>query len=109
MAPLQRLPSHKGGALGLSSSRHHRLFGWESVVKFYDSTPMEVRKEILTLEAKEFGDHMYDSDSKYSSSGLKWFHDLGKLRKRRLHFLHSITMHCQMETLLSMLIRDKKN
>ena len=41
-------------------------------------------------------------------SSLKWISNSGKFRRLRIHFLHSITHHHQMETLLSMVIRDKK-
>lgn len=31
-----------------------------------------------------------------------------KIHKRRLHFIHSVALHCQLETLHHMVICDKK-
>jgi len=77
------------------------------MANFISSAPLEVRKEILHLEAKEFGDHKYHSDLEIGGSSLKWVPDPWKFRKRRLHFLHAIKLHCQMEMLLNMVICGK--
>lgn len=71
MAPCQRLLSHSGGAPGKSSFRHHRLFGWKLVANLFGVVPMEVRKEIQTLEPKEFGDQMYHSHTEICSGNTK--------------------------------------
>lgn len=60
------------------------------------------------MEAKDFGDHDYFSDTAIGGSNLKCVLDLGNFCKRRFHFLYSITLHCQLETLLSMVIWDKQ-
>ena len=90
MAPQERLPSHRGGTPRSSSLP---LFRCESMANFFKSDPLEVKKEILHLEAKEFNDHVYFSDLEIGGSSLKWVLDPGKFRKRRLHFLHSISLH----------------
>lgn len=77
------------------------------MANFFEVAPLEVRKEILHLEAKEFGDHVYFSDLKIRGSSLKWVPDPGNFSKRRIHFLHSISFHRHLETLLSMVIWDK--
>lgn len=64
MDPCQRLSTCRGGAPRASSSRHMSHFGWESVANYFNVTPLMARKEILNLEAKEFGDHKYFSYSK---------------------------------------------
>lgn len=108
MEPEIHASCHRGGTSRSSSSRHLRLFGWESISNFFDVTPLEVHKEILQLEAKEFGDKDYLSDKNIGGSSLKWILDLGKFHSRRIHFLHSIIHFCQMETLLSMVISNKQ-
>lgn len=62
----------------------------------------------MRLEAKEFYDRQYFSDSEISGGCLKWVSDPRKIRKRCLHFMHSISPHHQLETLLNMVIRDKQ-
>lgn len=94
MAPCQRLSNCKGGAPGASSSIHFYLFRWESEANFFDLAPLEVRNEIIHLEARGFGDRKYHSDSEIGGSSLKRVPNLEKFRKRRLHLLHSITLHC---------------
>lgn len=74
----------------------------------FDAVPFEVRKEIHTLELREFGDIMYHSDSKVCVGKTKWLLDPGKWRKQRLHFLHLIYTHIQMDTLLHIVLRDKQ-
>ena len=54
------------------------------MAKFFGSNPLEVRKEILHLESKEFGDHKYHSNSEIGGSNLKWVPDLGMFSKRIL-------------------------
>lgn len=108
MASRQRLFNCGGGAPGGFSSRRRRLFGWESVANCFDATIMEVRKEIHTMEAKEFGGRMYPSDIEICNGNMKWMPNPRKLRKRRLYFLHFISTHKQMETLLNMVLCDKQ-
>lgn len=50
--------------------------------------PLEVRNEILHLEAKEFSSQIYFFDTEISDNTFRWTLDPGKFRKRRLHFLH---------------------
>lgn len=73
----------------------------------FDAVTLEVRKEILHLEAREFGDIKYHSDSEIGGNALKWIPNPGKFKKKRPHFLHSKTLHRQMETLLNLGIQDK--
>lgn len=61
---------------------------------------------MLQLEAKEFGDQVYFSYSDTGGNSLKQTLDQGNFHRRRIHFLHSIIHHRQMETIMSMLIRD---
>jgi len=84
------------------------LFGWESVANLFYEAPLEVRKEILNLEEREFGNRIYHSNSEIGGSSLKWVPNPKKFRTRRLHYLHSITLHLHIETLLSIIIRDKQ-
>jgi len=65
-------------------------------------------REIFHLESKECGDCSYFSDSKVEEDGLKWISDLGEFIKQRLHFLHSLAVHQQMDTFFPMVLRDKK-
>ena len=69
---------------------------------------LEVMREILHLESKEFGECLYLFDFEVGGNGLKWITGLGKFRKQILHFIHSLEVHHQMDTLFSMVLRDKK-
>lgn len=108
MAPLLLLPSLWGGATRASFYLHWCLFGWHYMAYHFDFVPLEVRNDILHLETKEFGDHKYFFDSKISGSTFKWTLNPRKFHKRRLHFLHSVAFHCQLETFLHMVIHDKQ-
>lgn len=74
----------------------------------FDAVPLEFRIKILQLEAKEFGDQAYHLDSEITDSTFRWIPNMGKFQKRRLHFLHLVALHMQLDTLLHMVRRDKK-
>jgi len=62
-------------------------------VNYFDSVPLEVWREIIQLESKEFGDQSHFFDSEVGVEGLKWIPNPGKFRKRRLHFILSLAEH----------------
>lgn len=74
------------------------------MVNYFDSILPEARKEILFLESKEFGERSYIFYSEVVGDCLQWIPDLGKFKKRQIHFPHSITSHPQMETLFCMVL-----
>lgn len=78
------------------------------MAKIFNSTPLEVRKEILHLEVMEFENCKYHSGSEIGGSNLKWVPNPWKFQRRRLCFLHSVLLQRKLETLLNMVISDKQ-
>lgn len=108
MAPKQCLLSRGGGFTGASSSWYHHLFGWHSMAYHFDFVAPKVRNEILQLEAKEFVDQRYFSNSEINDNTFKWTPYPRKFCQRTLHFLHWVVVHRQLEILLHMVIHDKQ-
>lgn len=108
MAPQKQLPSRRGRTHGSPLMQRWCLSRWEFVANFFDATPLEIYKEIIHLEAKEFVDRVYFLDLEIGGNNLKCALDLRKFHKRRLHFLHSINLYRQLEIILSMVIRDNQ-
>lgn len=81
-------------------------FAYDFVATAFDSIPLEVWKEILFLGNKEVGDCHFYSDSELVGEDAKWLQNLGRLRKRRLHFMSSLALN-QQTTFLPLLFKDK--
>jgi len=107
MPPWQKIVSQRGGANNSTSLERH-LFSSNLVATLFNLVPMEIRKEIWYLESREFGDKPYFSDSEVGVQHIKWIPNLGKLKRRKLHFLHSIVVHQQLDTLFHLVLWDKK-
>lgn len=73
MAPQQQLINWWGGSSTTSTSRQRCIFGWESVAIFFDVVPLEVRREIWSLGAREFGEKLYHSDFEVCVGRPNWY------------------------------------
>jgi len=107
MPSRQRAVSRRGDAGNVRVKRCWP-FSFDLVAPLFDFAPLEVRREISLLELKESGDPSYHSNTKVVCEGLKCVIDPGIFQKMRLHFLHSLSLHQQIYTLLCSVFKDKQ-
>lgn len=75
---------------------------------YFDLVPLEVHQNIWLRESKDFGDRPYISNLEVGGDDHKWIQNTRNFKKWRLHFLHSLSIHQLMDTLLGMVLRDKQ-